>query len=269
MGLEVITCRLAGVNPEIQGIRWYSVAAFAALARLDEFLHHTTYGGELIPTSGPAIIVANHISMWDIAKGYRIGQRSHRILRTFTRASLLNASKQDPQRVLARTGHKADIFNRAPKWLKYFIAAFPKGVDAIPVPRGGSREAVEQALVVGSGKLSEGLAVAIFGQETRQKDGRLVNLMPGPAFFARKNPDVPIQVVRISQEPDRDRVSISKPFTYNQMRRDPELGDLARHHFDVLIGDRIADLRDDAVRADWYQTQRPLILTRRRHSRAA
>lgn len=116
--LESVVNKATGINPESNGIRWYSVLFFELFARYDSFKNHTIYEGVPLPTEGSALIVGNHTSMMDTAKGYRMVQRSGRIPRTFTRQSLLDPTRQEPAFVLKRTGHKKDILNSSPMWIR-------------------------------------------------------------------------------------------------------------------------------------------------------
>ncbi|MBI2334644.1 1-acyl-sn-glycerol-3-phosphate acyltransferase [Candidatus Daviesbacteria bacterium] len=247
--LERVVNRATGINPESDGIKWYSVACFEAFARMDWLLHRTSYRGIHLPSTGPALIVSNHTSMWDTAKGYRMGQQSKRIIRTFTRASLLDPETMESKSVLARTGHKSDILNSSPRWLKHIIAAIPQGVEAIPVARGGEIRDIRNFLKKGRERLEAGLLVGIFVQETRHKDGKLADLMRGVELLARDNPDVPIYPAGISARIPH-RVSIGKPFTYRQ----------AKDNFMIFLGDSIANQLDPEIINDWYVNQRPSLL---------
>lgn len=257
--LERAVNRATGINPESNRIRWYSVLFFELFARYDNFRNHTIYRGVLLPTEGPALIVSNHTSMLDTAKGYRMVQRSGRIPRTFTRESLLDPTKQESGFILARTGHKKDILNSSPMLIRRLIAALPAGVEAIPVPRGGGLKELREFLERGRAQFEAGRIVALFAQETRNKEGKLTDLMPGAELLAKNNPDVPIYPVGITVRKPH-RAAIGKPFTYNQTLKDPELSELARKNFTVLIGDKIARLLDEPEKIDWYEVQRPKLL---------
>lgn len=203
--------------------------------------------------------------MWDTAKGYRVGQKSGRILRTFTKDTLLNPNKQASEKVKNRTGHKSDLLNSGPQWLRRLIAAIPAGVEAIPVTRGAGLRDLKDFLRRGKERFNAGLAVAIFSQETRNKDGRLVNPMPGAALLAQNNPDIPIYTMSISKSPKgHHRVFVGEPFTYNQMLIDPLYGNSVKTSFTVFLNDRLADHLDPGNKDDWYANQRSLALSSRK-----
>ena len=253
--LESAIYRATGVHPESDGIKWNSVLFFELFAQYDNFRNHTIYDGVLLPTDGPVLFVGNHTSMFDTAKGYRIGQRSGRIPRTFTRESLLDPTKLEPASVLARIGQKQDILNSAPVWVRHFIAALPAGVEAIPVPRGGGLKELREFLERGRAQFEAGRLVALFVQETRNKEGKLTNLMPGAELLVKNNPDVPVYPVGITVRKPH-KATVGEPFTYNQMLKDP--------NFTVLIGDRIAQLLDEPEKIDWHKVQRPILLAPKR-----
>lgn len=260
--------KLVGVKPESDRIRWYSVAFFEALAKFDR-LHGTTYHGTRINEQGAALLLANHTSLFDLGKGYKVAQRSHRIPCTFTRLSFLDPSKQDSERVRARTGHKVDILNSGPMWFRRIIAALPTGTEAMPVVRGGGRQDLEDFLARGREKFDAQRLVACFVQETRHKDGKLASLARGVAVLAKNNPDVPIYPMGISKRrlwktPIKFHwVSVGEPFTYNQMLQDPTYTAREKANFIVIIGDKIADQLAPEEKRNWYETQRPQFLTKK------
>jgi len=253
---------LVGIKPESEGIKWYSVAFFEVFAKFDWLFHRTIYEGTPLPSEGPALIVANHTSMWDIAEGYRMGQRSGRVVRTFTRASLLDPTAQESEAVKTRTGHKKDILNASPIFVKRLLAAILNGAEAISIMRGGSLKDLRDFKARGRESFARGMLTGIFILETREKSGKLVDPKPGAEILARDNPNIPIYPVGIAVKPYR--ASIGKPFTYNQMLESPEYGALARTNFTVLFCDRIADQLDPKNKQDWYEVRRPLALSRRK-----
>ncbi len=261
--LESAIYRAIGVRPESDGIKWYSVLFFELFAQYDNFRNHTIYDGVLLPTDGPILFVGNHTSMFDTAKGYRIAQRSGRIPRTFTRESLLDPTKLEPTSVLERTGRKKDLLNSSPIWVRRIIAALPAGVEAIPVSRGGGRKESSELLQRVRDQLNARRLVALFVQETRNKEGKLTNLMRGAGLLARNNPDVPIFPVGITVRKPH-RATVGEPFTYNQMIIDPKFAELARTNFIVLLGDRISELLDEPEKIDWHEVQRPILLAPKR-----
>lgn len=199
---ETALYKLIGIKPESPRIRWYSVAVFEAFAKIDWLLHRTIYEGQL-PSSGPMLLVANHTSVWDIAKGYRVGQRGQRIVRTFTKSTLLDPTVQESEEVRARTGHKKDLLNKAPMWSKRLFAAILNGVETLPVARGGGRRGIQEFRQIGHESLEKGYLTAVFILETREKSGRIVHPMRGPEVLARDNPDIPIYPLGFSVNPHR------------------------------------------------------------------
>ncbi|MEK7617313.1 MAG: hypothetical protein AAB414_04625 [Patescibacteria group bacterium] len=258
MNLEQLIFKLTNVDPESSGVRGYSVAVFELFAKLDWLLHRTTYHG-LLPTTGPMLMVANHTRAWDIAKGYRVGQRSGRIVRAFARATLLDPNLKESEEVRERTGRKNDLLNNGPRWIRSRIAAILNGVEAILIDRGGSLAEARAFKERGREALGKGFLTAVFIMETREKSGRIVNPRPGAAYLAKNNPDIPIYPVGFS----KNAASIGPGFTYNQMIQDPDYGELANSNFTVLLCDRIADQLPDPIRSDWYDDQRQKILDRK------
>lgn len=264
---------IVGINPESDKIKWYSVAFFEVFSKLDRLIHLTRYQGVKVASEGAAYLLSIHTSMWDTAKGYHVGKMSGRIPRTYTRESLLDPTKSDSERVKERTGNKTDILNSNMGWLKRIIAAIPVGLEAIPVPRGSTkRQDLEDFKTRGRERFAAGQLVASFVQDTRNKEGKLVNPVRGVALLARENPDVPMYFMAIAKSRllpwlplfKHHRVSISGPITYNQMRQDPNYSDFERANPIIIICDQIANQLEPAERDDWYSVQRPLITSRRR-----
>lgn len=263
MLVERVTFRLIGIQPESEQIKWYSVAILEMFAKLDRLLHRTTYEGTLLPSEGPALLISNHTSMWDIARGFRVGQRSHRIPRTFAKSTLLDPAIKESTEVATRTGHKSDILNSNSKWKRWIrkeIAAVCNGAGAQSLTRGGGKKDIDDFLTKGETIFKASLVAACFFQETRNKDGKLRDPKQGVALLAAANPDIPIYLMGISKK----RVSLEGPYTFNQLRNDPAYANLPRNRFIVAMVDKIADQLDPEERNDWYEVQRPLTLSRRK-----
>lgn len=259
---ETIACRLIGIRPESEKIKWYSIVLLEAFAEIDRRKHGTIYEGILLPSEGPAFLFANHRSMWDIARGFRVGQRSHRIPVTFAKSTLLDPTLKESAEVAARTGHKSDILNsdsRWTMWIRYGIAAICKGAEAESLTRGGGLKEINDFRKRVKAIIAANRITACFLQETRNREGKLSDPKPGVVWLAKDNPHIPIYPMGISTE----RVSIGKPFTYNEMLQDPTYEALARSNFLVVIADRIADQLDPEARENWYKVQRPKVLSRR------
>lgn len=259
---ETIACRLVGIRPESEKIKWYSVVLLEGFAKLDRVLHHTTYEGAFLPAEGPAFLVSNHRRMWDIARGYRVGQRSHRIPVTFAKSTLLDPTLKESAEVAARTGHKSDILNSDSIWtmrIRHGIAAICKGAGAESLTRGGGMKEINDFRKRGKAIITANRITACFVQETRDKEGKLSDPKPGAAWLAKDNPDIPIYFMGIS----KNRVSIEGPHTFNQLRNDPAYADLPTKYLIVAIVDKIANLLEPPERNDWYEVQRPQVLSRR------
>lgn len=274
--IEQALCKIIGFRPETNGIRWYSSIGFELLAKLDYLLHHTTFEGTPLPSEGPVLLIGNHISLWDPVKAYRLGQMTgDRIIRAFTRDSLLDPRIKESASILRRTGNKKDILNQAPMGIRLMIAALPSGFEAMPASRRPSKKEKTNLITRGTANFSRGLAEGMFLQLTRDKEGKLTDLRPGAQWLVEANPDIPILPMGISApRPCKIRIgpieiSMRKPhkvrtgtmFTYRQMVINGEGGDIAKQNFTVFLGDQVANLLDPKIREDWYAVQRPLLLS--------
>lgn len=151
-------------------------------------------------------------------------------------------------------------------WIRRLIAALPAGVEAMPVLRGGGLKELREFLERGRTQFEAERVVALFAQETRNKEGKLTDLRPGAELLAKNNPDVAIYPAGITAKKPH-RATIGEPFTYNQMLKDPEFSKLARINFTVLIGDKIAQLLDEPEKIDWYEVQRSKLLASKRKTK--
>jgi len=129
------------------------------------------HGAANVPTSGPVILAANHLSFVD---SFLIP------LMTPRRVSFLA---------------KEEYFDRGGprRWL---VRSFMTGLDAIPVPRAGYRsaqEALETALRV----LKDGEAFGIHPEGSRSRDGRLYRGHTGVGWLALASgaPVVPVAIL--------------------------------------------------------------------------
>lgn len=120
----------------------------------------------LLPTTGPAIIVANHNSHFDV----------------IALLSLFSA-KVAPR---VRPAAAADYFMRTParRWLSTRL------LGAVPVARTGER--VGDPLAPCQAVLDEGDILILFPEGTRGEPERMQALKSGIAHLAKNNPSVPV-----------------------------------------------------------------------------
>jgi 1-acyl-sn-glycerol-3-phosphate acyltransferase len=147
-------------------------------------------GESNVPTTGPVLLIANHVSYLDPVV---IGDAS-------------------PRRVVFMA--KAELFRN--KFLNFLL----RGVDSFPVKRGeADRAAFKNTLAM----LEQGRVVCIFPQGTRRQTGDLEGAEPGAALFATRTgcPVVPVYVSGTDVMLDRKgklhrskvTVSFGEPFT--------------------------------------------------------
>ena len=142
---------------------FYYVARVIIRALLKLLTHCQIKGRENIPSQGPLLIVANHISLVD--------------------PPLLGVSLSRKVIFMA----KKELFR--PKLIGYFVGGF----GAFPVHRGQlDRQALRQAYQV----LADGLALVMFPEGTRSRNGRLQPALPGPALIAMRSgaPILPVGI---------------------------------------------------------------------------
>jgi len=142
---------------------FYYVAIVIVKVILKLFTHCQVKGRENIPSQGPLLIVANHLSLAD--------------------PPLLGVSLDRKVRFMA----KEELFS--PKMIGYFISSF----GAFPVHRGRlDRRALRQAYQV----LADGSALVMFPEGTRSSSSQLQPGLPGSALVALRS-GVPILPVGI------------------------------------------------------------------------
>jgi len=143
---------------------FYYVARVIVRGLLKLLTHCQVKGRENIPSQGPLLIVANHLSLVD--------------------PPLLGVSLSRKVIFMA----KKELFRF--RLIGYFIGSF----GAFSVHRGQlDREALRQAYQV----LANGLALVMFPEGTRSRDGRLQPAFPGPALIALRSgvPILPVGIV--------------------------------------------------------------------------
>lgn len=255
---EAAFYQIVGVRKESPKLKWQAVIAFELYSKVDRLLHGTKIWGSL-PTEGPILVVSMHTSSWDIAKGYEISKTGKRVMRGVARETLLNPDLQESEEVLERTGKKSDPLTNAPRFIRNFIAAVLNGVDAIGVPRGASTlNALRPTIRVCTQAFENNQIVGIFIQETRVKENDLRDLMKGPAFLARMNPDVPICPVAVYSKRHPHKISIGQPFTANEAKLDASFRtDLDQTTaLTLYIADQIANIAEEEVKIDWFEKRR-------------
>ena len=143
---------------------FYYIAKVIVRGLLQLLTHCQVQGRENIPTQGPLLIIANHLSLAD--------------------PPLLGVSLGRKVMFMA----KKELFRF--KVIEYFIDAF----GAFPVHRGQlNRQALRQARQI----LVEGLALVMFPEGTRSRSGRLRLAFSGPALIAARTgaPVMPVGII--------------------------------------------------------------------------
>lgn len=258
MNPETFVSNLVGIKNKSPKIRALPLLGFDGISKLDSFLHKTVVKG-FLPAEGPALVVSNHMSMWDIAKGYDMSvHTAGRIMFGVARETLINPDLKESKEVLKRAGKTSDPLNKAPRFVRRIISFILTDVS-IAVPRGAQTlGALRPTIRACNQAFADQHMVGVFVQETRVKEGDLRNVMDGPAFLAGLNPDIPIYPVAIYEENGHHVASIGDHFTANQAKLDPSIRtDLDQiTAMTVYIVDHIADMLPDAQRNDWYERRK-------------
>jgi 1-acyl-sn-glycerol-3-phosphate acyltransferase len=149
----------------------YRILELTLAPALRGIYHPTVTGLEHVPTSGPAIIAANHVSFVD---------------EFFTP---LAAKRQ----IIYFA--KAEYFT-APGLRGKAMAAFFRGCGHVPVARGDTRSAAA-VIDIGVEELAAGRALGIYPEGTRSPDGRLYKFRTGVARVALRSgaPVIPVGLV--------------------------------------------------------------------------
>jgi 1-acyl-sn-glycerol-3-phosphate acyltransferase len=134
---------------------FYGIARSTFRGIMSIFYRWQVIGAENVPAEGPVLVCSNHISNWDpivVGSGF-----THRMVHFLAKESLF----------------KVPVLS----WIVRDFGAFP-------IKRGaGDRGAIRAALAI----LSEGKAMGIFPEGTRQKTGKLGEAQPGAAMFALRS----------------------------------------------------------------------------------
>ena len=170
---------------------FYRLIRFIFVIYLKIFNHWLIKGKENIPRQGSAVLIANHVSLWD---------------------PVIFACSID------RTVHfmaKEELF-KIPIIGKLFPA-----LCAFPIKRG---QADRNALRIAGKLLHNGEVLALFPEGTRSKTGDLLPFHPGAALFALRS-GAPIVVMYIAgskttfplSRRGKIKVNISKPKYYEDL----------------------------------------------------
>jgi len=183
-------------------------------------------GRENIPSQGPLLIAANHLSLADPPLlGYSLNRKA-----TFMA--------------------KEELFR--PRVIGYLLSSF----GAFPVHRGRlDRKAIRQAYQV----LTDGLALVMFPEGTRSLNDRLQSALPGPALIAIRSgaPILPIGIIGTEKirgvtwllRRPQIMVNIGQPFylpTVSSRLSKVELAELSNS-----IMEHIAELLPQKYRGDY------------------
>ena len=152
-----------------KGLRWVQIAFIALLLRpfLALVLGLNIRRRELLPTSGPAIVVANHNSHLDTA----------------TILSLFPLSRVH----LVRPVAAADYFMKSP--LLAWFALTIMGI--LPIDRSAQRKTFDP-LEESKAALDRGEILVLFPEGTRGEPEQLDRFKRGVAHLARARPEVPV-----------------------------------------------------------------------------
>ncbi|EME23144.1 lysophospholipid acyltransferase family protein [Rhodococcus triatomae] len=166
-------------------------------------------GVENIPTSGPAILAGNHLSI----------------------ADWLFTPLSSPRRITYLA--KSEYFT-TPGFRGFLQKAFYAGSGQVPIDRSGA-DAANAALTTATRLLDEGKLVGLFPEGTRSPDGRLYKGKTGAARLALSTgiPVIPVAVI------GTDRVSPPGPFRWRRSRVQVKFGkplDFSR--FEGMAGNR-------------------------------
>lgn len=260
--IESAVFKIAGIRPESEDVKWYSIVTLAAFAKIDQLRNGTRFEGDILPALGPAFVVLNHRNYFDIARGYVLCEKSHRLFKTFAKHTLFDPKAEESGKVKERTGRKSDLLNLGSGSNRFklafanIISAIVRGAEAMPVERGGSLKEIRKFLKKAKDEFDKKRIVAMLAQGTRTEDGRLNDPMKGPEIVAMENPDVPIYSVSMAKR----HVGVRRLGSYNELCENPKYSRLAETNLTVLIFDAIADISDPEVKKDWYEVQRPALL---------
>lgn len=257
MFIESIDRRGREFRQDFSGTNPVAVGIFIAKSLIHAVFNRSIIEGYHLPGTGPVILTGNHHREEDVYKGCLAGLRDGRLsTRAVMRKSLVDPDAKESAEYLESIGVKNDDLNTRPSRMRAFVL---RGIGAHPILRDNPGLGFVRW---GDRVLESGQVLSIFMLPTRNEDCLLRNLQNGPAFFARRHPDVPVYPLAFSGPPDGpDRVVILPPFTYAQKVRESGRG-ISIEELTVMIADAIVEGLPLRVQQDWRETTRAAELTR-------
>lgn len=233
---------------EFSGLNPLAVGLLIIRSKKHARKHHSIIEGYPLPTTGAAIITANHHREADTYKGILAGLTVGRIIRPVLRKSLIYPNCEESAEFLASIGNKQDKLNKYSP-LRAFVL---KGIGAIGIPRDNPGH---DWIRPSKKTLRDGLLLSAFLQLTRHEDGCLRDLQNGAAYLMKKHPDTSTYTIALSGSPDGpDKAVTSKPITYNEKKaeygRDLEIDELT-----IILADIIAENFPERPRKHWLATR--------------
>lgn len=247
---------LMGFTSGFEGVD--PIATFIIGSKAKSYMrkNETVIDGRL-PKDGAVILAGNHRDKGDSYKTFMAGWAVGRITtRVIVKASLVDPNGMESEEFLASLGNRQEEYSEYDKYTAWVL----KRAGVIPHRR--DKKPTRDFLRTCDQVINSGGLLGVYMMQTRNSEGLLANLQEGAAFFAKKHPDTLVQPMAFSGPPNgrRDRLTIPRPFTYNQKR--DQLGrDISVGEFTVIIGDAIAEGLPSEAWLDW-QNRRPEELAR-------
>lgn len=244
MLIEQLYYRGLGVRKEFPNLN--PIATALMMAKTAKYLrdHKPIIKGYSLPEDGPILVTGNHFQESDIYKATAVAWRSHRLIRSIARRSLIVKGAIESKEYLQSIGGDAEHEDDYDP-LKAFVL---RGLGIIDTLRDTPDVSVGRR---GNAVLKSHQILGVFFQPTRYKDCILRNLETGAAAFARLNPTVPVYPMAFSGPPHGvDRVTVLKPFTYAQ--KVAEHGrKLSPGELTTIIADMVVEALPQHSQDDW------------------